>query len=408
MSASLRWIIHVDLDAFYASVEELLDPALRGKAIIVGGSPGGRGVVSSASYAARAYGVRSAMPVSRALRLCPHALVVSGHYDEYGVRSRAVMAILRDYTPDVEPISIDEAFLDLTGCERLWGPIPQLGAVIQRRILEEQSLPASLGIASSKLVAKIACDQGKPHGLTVVEHGREEAFLAPLPIRALWGVGEVTAERLRSLGVETIGGLAAWGEDAVVRHFGDMGHVLYANARGIDRREVRAGHERRSISQESTFDRDLDDAGVIHRVLLSMSEHLAGQLRARRLVAHTVRLKLRFPDFTTITRQATLERPTDQAPAIHAGATALLERNWRPGRLLRLVGVAVSGLEEESGYQLDLFEHRDQREIRLSQAVDAIRDRYGRRSIVRASLMRPRARKSEAEPTAPDEGSERV
>lgn len=384
-----RWIIHVDLDAFFASVEEILDPSLRGRAIIVGGDPSQRGVVSSASYPARACGVRSAMPTAQALRLCPHAVLITPRHHEYGRRSGAVMAILRQITPAVEPLSIDEAFLDVTGCERLWGSPVDIARMIQRRILEEQRLPCSLGIATNKLVAKIACDSGKPRGLVLVPAGQEAAFLAPMPIDRLWGVGRVTGERLRSLGIETIGELAEWPEEELVRAFGDAGRHLYRGARGIDMAPVQTVRERRSISQERTFGRDEGGRRVLERTLLAMSENVAARLREQGLVAETVRLKLRTPAFVTYTRQASLAQATDQGQVIYATALQLFQQNWRQGQQLRLLGVGVSGLLDHSGYQLNLFDHGDQRRTRLNRALDEIRRRFGRDAITRASLLHP-------------------
>jgi len=391
MVAKPRWIIHVDLDAFFASVEELLHPELKGKPIIVGGDPKGRGVVASASYAARAYGVHSAMPMAQALRLCPEAVVISPHHEEYARRSQAVMAILREITPQVEQISIDEAFLDVTGCERLWGPVRQMGEMIQRRIFEEQGLPSSLGIATSKLVAKIACAEGKPRGLVFVPAGEEQAFLAPLPIEKLWGVGKVLGAKLRARGVRTIGDLATWELEQLVQEFGEVGRMLYLGARGIDKSPVRSSRERRSISQEATFAHDTADRELVRRRVLQMSEELAARLRKRHLVAQTVRIKLRYPDFSTMTRQVTLSQPTDQAMVIYEHAWELLRQYWPPGRKLRLIGVGLSGLFE-GGYQLGLFDHQDQRWIRLSQALDEIRQRFGRRAITRASLLERKKR----------------
>lgn len=387
MESSQRWIIHVDLDAFFASVEELLNPALRGKPIIVGGDPAQRGVVSSASYVARSYGVRSAMPTSRALRLCPHAIVVRPRHDEYLRRSRAVMDILHEITPQVEQISIDEAFLDVTGCERLWGPVEQIGRLIQTRIKEEHHLPASLGIATSKLVAKIACDWGKPEGLVIVPPGQEAAFLAPLPIERLWGVGQVTGDRLRAFGILTIGDLAARSEEELAQQFGDMGRSLCLSARGIDRSRVLRSRPHRSISQERTFAKDVSDEETLLRALLRMSENVAASLRRRRLVAQTVRIKLRHSDFSTFTRQARLDHPTDQGQVIYERARRLLARNWRKGQMLRLLGVGVSGLLDGGGYQLDLFDQTDQRRTRLNRALDAIQIRFGPEAITRASLL---------------------
>jgi len=386
METSHRWIIHVDLDAFFASVEELLDPRLRGKPIIVGGDPARRGVVASASYAARAYGVHSAMPTGRALRLCPKAILVPPRHDEYAQRSRAVMDILYQITPQVEQVSIDEAFLDVTGCEPLWGPVEQMARLIQTRIKEEQRLPVSLGIAASRLVAKIACDWGKPEGLVLVPPGEEEAFLAPLPIERLWGVGQVTGARLRAHGIRTIGDLATWPEEQLVQHLGDLGHTLYLSARGIDRTRVHASRPHRSISQERTFAKDVGDEQILLRALLRMAEKVAARLRRRRLVAQTVRIKLRYGDFSTITRQVTLEQPTDQGQVIYEQARYLLQRNWTRGQRVRLLGVGASGLLGGGGYQLSLFDRTDQRRARLNRALDDIQARFGPEAIGRASL----------------------
>ena len=396
-AAKQRWIIHADLDAFFASVEQLLDPSLKGKAIIVGGSPDARGVVSSASYPARRYGVHSAMPVARALRLCPQAILVPARHGVYGEHSQRVMGILHEITPLVEQVSIDEAFLDVTGCDSLWGPIEQIAQLIRRRINTECNLPVSLGVASNKLVAKIACDLGKPEGLIIVPPGEEQAFLAPLPIERLWGVGQVTGARLRDLGVQTIGQLAAWPEEQLARQFGEMGHGLYRGARGIDMGTVHTSHEQRSISKEVTFARDVNDTALLQRTLLQMSDSLAARLRHEHLVAETVRIKLRFPDFSTITRQQRLPDPTDQADTVYGLAVDLLRRNLPPGQYLRLLGLAVSDLVEEGGYQLSLLDASDQKQIRLSRAVDQIRERYGRGAISRASLLR-RSRREDDNP----------
>lgn len=388
MAAPARWIIHVDLDAFFASVEELLEPSLRGRPLVVGGRPDARGVVSSASYAARAHGVRSAMPVAQALRLCPDAVLVAPRHDVYAEHSRRVMDILAGYTPLFEQLSIDEAFLDVTGCERLYGPADELARAIQSRVSEECGLPASLGVASSKLVAKIACDTGKPRGLVVVPQGGEEAFLAPLPIERLWGVGAVTGARLRRLGVETIGDLVAWPEGELVERFGEVGRRLHAACRGLDEDGVQPDRARRSISQERTFARDVDDPVVLRRALLTMSEEVAARLRGARAVAQTVRLKMRYADLSITTRQTTLPQPTDQGQVIAAEALALLERYWQRAHPLRLVGVGVSGLLDEGGYQLGLLERDDQRNVRLNEALDEIRSRFGRDAIRRGTVKK--------------------
>lgn len=384
-----RSIIHLDLDAFFASVEELLDPSIRGLPIIVGGDPAARGVVSSASYAARAYGVRSAMPMAHALRLCPQAVVRHGHYREYGRYSAMVMTILEGYTPLVEKVSIDEAFLDVTGCERLWGPAADIARTLQRRILDECGLPSSVGVATNKLVAKIASDLRKPRALVVVPPGEEARFLAPLPIEALWGVGAVAARRLHDLGLHTIGELAAVPRETLVYTLGSYGAMLYEHARGIDRRPVTPEGRRRSLSREETFARDVDDEATLERVLLRLSDEVAVRLRRHGLQARVVAIKLRSADFRTVTRRVTLERPTDLAPAIYGQARQLLRRAWRQGTPLRLVGVGVAGLVETPAYQLGLFGGDDRRWARLSRALDEIQARYGAQAIRRAAFIEP-------------------
>lgn len=384
---SERWIIHVDLDAFYASVEELLDPSLRGKPVVVGGDPNRRGVVASCSYAARAFGVRSAMPMSRALRLCPQAVVIHGHYREYSKYSRMVMDILWQVTPQVEQISIDEAFLDVSGCEKLWGPVEQIAHMIQHRVSEETNLPVSMGVAACKLVAKIACDYGKPHGLVIVAPGMEASFLSPLPIERLWGVGKVTAARLQALGMFKIGDLTGYPTAALVRALGHNGSALQEQARGLDPTPVIVNHERRSVSQERTFDKDVGDNSRLQRVLLQLSEQVAWRMRTEGLVGQTVHIKLRYPDFTTFTRQVTLKQPTDQGQVIYQEAVRLLDENWQTSVPLRLLGVGMSGLIEHGGYQLNLFEHSDLRQSRLNVTIDTIRERWGDNAILRASLL---------------------
>ncbi|MFP3895416.1 MAG: DNA polymerase IV [Anaerolineales bacterium] len=381
-----RWIIHADLDAFFASVEQLLNPALRGKPLIVGGDPQRRGVVAAASYPARAYGVRSAMPVTQALRLCPQATVVPARHREYERFSSRIMDILYGVSPVVEKLSIDEAFLDVSACMSHWESPEALGKHIQGQVAKQEHLPMSLGIATSKLVAKIACDQGKPRGLLVVDPGEEQEFLAPLPIRELWGVGEVMAARLEGLGVEVIGDLTAWTEEQLVDTFGKVGHRLYWAARGIDDSEVQIRHRRRSISQEMTFVQDTVDLSFLHRRMLDMSEKVAARLRRDGLVTQTIWIKVRYADFTTFTRQLTLEHPTDRADVIDEVSRQLLDENWQRTRPLRLLGVGVSSLVEESGYQLRLFDRSDQRRVRLNRALDDIRNKFGPDAIGRASL----------------------
>lgn len=380
-----RSIIHFDLDAFFASVEELLDPSIAGLPIMVGGSPEGRGVVSSASYAARAYGVRSAMPMAQALRLCPHAIVRHGHHRAYADYSRRVMDMLSQYTPLLEPISIDEAFLDVTGCEQLFGPAPELAYRIQERILAELGLPSSLGLASNKLVAKVASALAKPRGVIVVPAGQEAAFFSPLPIDRLWGVGDVTSERLRAKGVETIGQLAALFPLQMKQLFGSAAEEMHRRALGIDERPVGPSGRRKSISQEHTFAEDVGDLPVLRRALLKMSEDVATQLRKKGKCARTVVLKMRYPDFRTITRRVTLSQPTDLSRVIHTQAVALLQKEWKKGVRVRLIGVGVTGLV--GARQLGLFDGEAERLEKLSRVVDEIRSKHGKKAIRRASLL---------------------
>lgn len=381
-----RIILHLDLDAFFVAVERLDNPALIGVPVLVGGRPDGRGVVSSASYEARKFGVHSAMPTAQALRLCPQAILVPGSRGRYGEMSRKVMALLGEYTPLLEPISIDEAFLDVSGAEAHYGPPGQLARTIQDRVEAELGLSASLGVAANKLVAKIASDFRKPHGITVVSPGGEAAFLAPLPIRRLWGVGEVTGRELARLGVETIGDLAGFAPEDLRARFGTHGEGLWRAAHGIDESPVVVEHEAKSLSREETFAQDTRDPELLRRELLRLSDAVASRLRRHKFVARTIAIKLRYSDFTTLTRQATLDDPTDSGPIIYAQALALLEAAWDRRRAVRLVGVSGAGLEQPAR-QLRLFEQEDTRQAHLDAALDRIRARYGESAIQRASLL---------------------
>jgi len=354
MSERERIVVHLDLDAFFAAVEVLEEPALAGKPIIVGGRPEERGVVSSASYEARARGVHSAMPTYRALILCPEAVVRPARHGVYGGYSRRVMAILEQAAPLVEQMSIDEACLELTGQVEEWQAGVEVARHIQRRVREEVGLSASLGVATNKLVAKVASDRDKPGGLTVVRPGEEAAFLAPLPVRVLWGVGPVTAQKLAELGIETVADLGRLDPGGLAARFGSHGLLLAQQAQGIDDRPVVAEHECKSVSQETTFVRDTVQPETLKATLRELSRGVSERLRHRELAAGTVAIKLRYADFTTVTRQMALAVPTDDAEAIYRAALVLLHRTWRRGRPVRLLGVAGQRLSTPAG-QLPLF-----------------------------------------------------
>jgi DNA polymerase-4 len=349
-----RAIIHLDLDAFYAAVEILEDPALKGRQVIVGARPEQRGVVASASYAARAFGVRSAMPMSRAVALCPEPVILPPRHAVYRTYSRQVMAILRQVSPLMEQMSIDEAYLDVTDRVDAWEDAIRVAEDVQRQVGAEVGLSASLGVATNKLVAKVASDLDKPGGLTVVPPGTEEAFLAPLPVRVLWGVGPVTARKLAELRVKTVGDLARLPEQEAQKHLGQGGVALARQARGVDRRPVVTEHEIKSVSQERTFSRDLADPRALEQQLWQLSQGVAHRLKRVERAAGTVAIKLRYADFTTISRQTTLSVPTDDEQVIYQAALALWRRAWRRGRPVRLLGVAGRRLSSPVG-QLPLL-----------------------------------------------------
>ena len=383
---SARTILHVDLDAFFAAVEQRDRPELRGRPVVVGGSGGedARGVVSAASYEARVFGIQSAMSMREAYRRCPDAVFLPVDGRRYQAASRDVMAILRRFTPQVEPISIDEAFLDVTGSAALFGDGPTIARRIKDEVRAEVGLTASVGVASTKLVAKIASDLRKPDGLVVVPVGEEVDFLAPLPIGRLWGVGEKTAIALREYSVRTIGDLAALPPDLLVRRFGKHGASLVDRARGIDADPVHDGDPAKSVGHEHTFDVDTSDPEVIERTLLAMADGVAGRLRSAGVKAGTVAVKIRDSGFHTITRQRTLAEPTDMTGPIYATALELARPEIR-GMRVRLLGVTASNLGERE--QMALFETAEPRHRRAVEAADALRRRYGERAVTRARLL---------------------
>ena len=387
-----RTILHIDLDAFYCAVEVTRQPDLRGKPFAVGGKPQERGVVASCSYAARRMGVRSAMPTGKALRLCPSLIIIPMRHGLYSEVSRQVMQRLHDLTPLVEQISIDEAFLDISDIRES----PEIIARnLQSRIRDELQLPCSIGIASNKMVAKIATEVGKslalreikamgeakpPNAVTIVPFGEETAFLSPLPADMLWGVGPKTSARLTELGIHTIGDIAKWPESEMVRLFGENGRDLARHSKGIDDRPISTERETKSISQEITYSRDVRDDQVLEKTLHEMSVEVGAQLRRNNLVGKTIKLKLRWPDFTTLTRQTTLARPTDQEDEIEKTALELLRSIRKSNQAVRLIGVGVTGLGQPIR-QLGLWDMRDEKSRNLQEAVDELREKYGKNII---------------------------
>ena len=381
-----RTILHVDLDAFFASVEQRDHPELRGKPVAVGmGGTADRGVVSAASYEARKFGVHSAMPIRTARRLCPECIFVPVDGAKYQRVSRDVMAILRRFTPLVEPVSIDEAFLDVTASRGLFGDGETIARAIKATVQGELELTVSVGVATTKLVAKIGSDLRKPDGLVVVPPGQEAAFLDPLPISRLWGVGPQTAAALKDFRVATIGDLARMDRASLVRRFGKHGAALVDRAHGVDPDPVDNPDSAKSISHEHTFDVDTSDADVLERTLLAMSEGVSGRLRAAGVKAATVTVKVRDTAFHTVTRQRTMPEPTDLTEPIWRAAVELARPEMR-GKRIRLIGVAASGFGERE--QLGLFEAGDPRRRRATEAADELRRRFGPRAVTRARLLR--------------------
>jgi len=378
-----RTILHLDLDAFYCSVEETQNPELIGKPFAVGGKPNERGVVASCSYAARAMGVRSAMPMSRAVQLCRELLIVPGRHKLYGEYSGSVMEKLRDLTPFVEQISIDEAFLDISDIRE--DPV-RLALDLQADIRVDLQLPSSVGIASNKLVAKIATEVGKksskrknepPFGFTVVPVGEESKFLAPLPADMLWGVGPKTFARLTELGIHTIGDIANWPEKELVNLFGENGRDLWHHAQGIDNRPIVTEYEMKSISQETTFNVDVRDEQTLEKTLREQSSEVARQLRKNDLAGKTVKLKIRWSDFTTLSRQTTLPTSTDNEDEIFHAAVKLMKTIRKPNQAVRLIGVGVSGIGAPVR-QLSLWDEGGEKSRKVQDVVDQLQEKYGK------------------------------
>jgi DNA polymerase-4 len=370
-------ILHVDMDAFFVSVELLERPELRGRPVVVGGQPSQRGVVTAASYEAREYGIHSAMPLRTAGRLCPHAVFLDGHPEKYSGWSHRVASILANFSPIVEMVSVDEAYVDLSGTARLHGPPFAASDKLLRTITRQTNLPCSGGLASTRLVAKVASDQAKPSGLLWVAAGMEARFLAPLPVRKIPGIGKVTERALRALGIETVEQLACCEQEQLENTFGQWGRALYRKARGADSYEFLIDAEPKSISHHHTFGRDTSDLAEMETMVSHLSQKAAKRLREAGLFARTLTLTIRYAGFETTTRSKTVDAPVNLDADIHGIFLGLLHLHRDPKRQVRLLGAALSGFCHGAG-QLDLLdEDRRRRLLRLTKAADGLRDKFG-------------------------------
>lgn len=397
-NGTIPQILHVDMDAFFVSVEELENPSLRGKAVVVGADPEGRGVVAAASYEARKYGVHSAMPIRTAKKLCPQAIFLRGHHAQYREYSEKIYDIFSEFTPVVEMVSIDEAYLDLTGTERLHGGALQAADRLIRAVQARTGLNCSVGASTSHLVSKIASDQAKPHGLLCVFPGYEAAFLAPLPIRRMPGIGKVAEPELLELGLATIGDLQAYGRQNLKQRFGKYGEWLWIKSRGEDIEAYQYGEEPKSISHETTFDVDTADADEIERTLSYLAQRVAGRLRDQGFFARTVGLKLRNARFRTLTRDVTLDEPTHLDSVIFESVLRLFEQAWKKGEKIRLVGVRASNLER-GVFQRNLLEAPARAKLdRAMEAADKLRAKFGFHAVQLARSLEPEKRATAGRP----------
>lgn len=385
-------IIHVDMDAFFAAVEIRDNPQYRGKPVIIGGDPKQdlRSVVSTASYEARKFGVHSAMPLMQAYRLCPQGIYLRGNMAKYGAVSREIMAIFARYTPLVEPLSVDEAFLDVSGCQGLFGTPGEIAIRIQEDIERELGLTASVGVAANKFLAKLASDLKKPRGLTIIKPEDVEVVLAPLPVSKLWGVGEKTASRLKDMGISTVAQLTRLPENVLAATFGKLGTSLWYLARGEDHRPIETDRTAKSISRETTFSKDVVDADRLRAVILELADHVACTLRGSQLLAAKVTLKIRYGNFETITRQGPLAAPACLTGPIYNKALELLAKIKWQGRGIRLVGVGTGEFSESRvNQQLDFFSDGGLvQEEKIAAAIDKVSARFGAGAIKRAALLK--------------------
>jgi DNA polymerase IV len=380
-------ILHVDMDAFYASVEERDDPSLSGKAVIVGGTAEGRGVVAAANYEARKFGVHSAMAAGRALRLCPHAVVIRPRMDRYAEVSRQVRSIFEEFTPLVEPLSLDEAFLDATGLEHLFGSSAEIGRLIKSRIRDDLKLVASVGVAPNKFLAKVASDLNKPDGYVVVEVSGVQDFLDPLPVGRIWGIGKVTGKVFQRLGIRTIGELRQLALKDLQQLFGSSGEHYWQLSRGIDDRRVVPDREAKSISHETTFAEDITDSAELHGWLVELIEQVGRRLRRHELKGRTLDIKVRFADFRTITRSVTLPEPTNITQELLDAGSELLRTKLPAGHLpVRLLGFGVTGFDVTGQSQRQLFGETDrERQRQLDAVADQIAGKFGKSALRRGS-----------------------
>jgi len=398
MSSPGKTIFHVDMDAFFVSVEELFDPSLKGKPVVVGGQRDERGVVSAASYEARKFGVHSAMPLRTAAKLCPQAIFVNGHPERYRECSEKVYSVLNTFSPMVEMASIDEAYLDMTGTDRLHGPPLRAAHALHQKMKAETRLNCSIGIGGSRLVAKVSSAKAKPNGVLLVVPGQEAKFLAPLDVRDIPGVGKVTEKNLHALGIKQVGDLTKLEEHELERRFGKWGLALAGKARGEDAggwfdTEVGADTDAKSISHEHTFNEDTAQVERIDATLMRLSEMVGRRLREHSFYARTLQLKLRYSDFTTLTRAHSLAAPTQLDTEIYEQIHVLFHKNWMVGRKVRLLGLQASSFGSGESGQIDLLEEeRQQRWKKAMAAADKMRDKFGESSVSLATGLRGRFR----------------
>lgn len=386
---NLRKILHVDMDAFYASVEQRDDPSLIGKPVVVGGRLNSRGVVSAASYEARKFGIHSAMPMAEVYRRCPHAVCLPVNMLKYGEVSQQIREIFLTYTPMVEPLSLDEAFLDVTGSTSLFGPADEIALIIKQRIQQELNLTASVGLACNKFLAKLASDLQKPDGFVVVQPDRVQEFLNPLAVERIWGVGKKTAEQLHSFNIRTVNDLRTLEQGYLSQLFGAAGSQLYLLARGIDDRPVESDRIVKSIGRETTFASDIADRDLLETVLLKLAVDVGRRARKESIKAKTITLKVRYSDFRAVSRSQTLTRASNLDNVIYNEACRLL-RELALNQPLRLIGVTLSNLTDQEINQLSLFSEPSQDSEHLTKVLDSVKEKYGETSITRARLLKPK------------------